>query len=294
MSSGQPTYWRLTAGSRSWVGGAGGEPTADPYGTKWYVETEEGFRDGEEPDVEVERKPNSDGVWEGPVTFPGKLINLTGFFQSPSQSAMYASMEWMRAILAAEPRYGTLVVGDLDETRSKLIKVRRGGPLLLRPFDARQGNFSLSLMAPDPRIRSASANVAWADPPNQSGGAYFPIVFPWSFTTTGASDLVDCYNDGSITTKPDITFYGPCINPRVTHTGTGKFVQVNVQLFDGETLTLDFDTPSVSYMGANRYSALTRDSRWFTLAPGNNRLRFSATAPGANAKMKVTWYDTWR
>ncbi len=291
--AGEPTFWTLTAGDRQWVGAAGGTPPPDQYGTRWYVESESGFRDGEEPDVEILRKPGADGSWEGPITYPGKLIQLSGWFEAPNQEAMYASMEYLRGYLVREPRRGDLVVGDLNNTRPKMLRVRRGGPLVFSPFNERMGEWSMSLLAPNPTIRSPQAKTVFADPPSQAGGMAFPLAFPVGFSALGASDLVDCNNLGDKPTSPVVTFRGPCVNPRVTHTGTGRFVQVNIELFDMEELVVDFGAPSVSYVGANRFNALTSDSRFFTLTEGNNRLRFSCQAPGANARMQVTFYDTW-
>ena len=132
------------------------------------------------------------------------------------------------------------------------------------------------------------------------------FAFPWRMLSTRATDKLDypaearglmlggmtmgyrtlnrevvLANDGDVSTGVQIQFVatrGPVTNPKITNTGTGQYMRVNVELAQGDTLLIDTNDRHqvITLNGVNYYQHIDRASEPFQLAVGDNYLEYDA------------------
>ena len=88
-------------------------------------------------------------------------------------------------------------------------------------------------------------------------------------------------NDGDVPTGVQIQFVatrGPVTNPKITNTGTGQYMRVNVALQQGDILLIDTNDRHqvITLNGVNYYQHIDRKSEPFKLAVGDNYLEYDA------------------
>lgn len=124
------------------------------------------------------------------------------------------------------------------------------------------------------------------------GGLTWPLTWPLNWGTYTSGSFI-ATNNGSRTTYPTITFTGPLTTPRLTNETSGLYLEFDLTVASGETLVVDTGTARTVLLNgvSNRYYTLTAGSTWFGLAPGNDQIRFSASAGAGTAT--VTWRNAW-
>lgn len=88
-------------------------------------------------------------------------------------------------------------------------------------------------------------------------------------------------NDGDVPTGVQIQFVatrGPVTNPKITNTGTGQYMRVNVAMQQGDILLIDTNNRHqvITLNGVNYYQHIDRKSEPFKLAVGDNYLEYDA------------------
>lgn len=97
-------------------------------------------------------------------------------------------------------------------------------------------------------------------------------------------------NAGRFPTDPVVTIVGPALNPRVTNTTTGEFVQVNTNLAAGQTLIIDPFEKNITVNGATVYHLRETGSSWWDLEPGNNNIAVTGLTGGT---FEMRWRSAW-
>jgi hypothetical protein len=114
-----------------------------------------------------------------------------------------------------------------------------------------------------------------------------------SYVTVSASApaTVTAVNRGNIAVRPHAVITGPCGSPTLTNVTTGQSLILNGGLAAGQTFDIDFDAHVVLYDGVPDY-AIVAPAQWWELAPGVNRIAFSASPTGAGT-LTLTWSSGW-
>ncbi|MCI8420449.1 MAG: phage tail family protein [Oscillospiraceae bacterium] len=99
-------------------------------------------------------------------------------------------------------------------------------------------------------------------------------------------------NDGDVPTGVQIQFIakrGPCLNPKITLTGTGQFFRVKVAMQKGDVLLVDTNERHqvVELNGVNTYQKIDRLSEPFSLATGSNYLEYDADENYSNLDVRL-------
>ena len=123
-----------------------------------------------------------------------------------------------------------------------------------------------------------------------SGGFTFDLTFDLTFGTSGDNDGT-ATNEGTWETSWQASIAGPVTNPEITLGETGEKLDLDITVPAGSTLTLDQWSQSVLLNGSPRQNAVSLTSRWFTLAPGNNTIRYRAAS--GSGQMTLTWRSAW-
>ena len=88
-------------------------------------------------------------------------------------------------------------------------------------------------------------------------------------------------NDGDVPTGVQIQFIatrGAVVNPKITNTGTGQFMRVNVTMQTGDVLLIDTNDRHqvITLNGVNYYQHIDRRSEPFKLEVGDSYLEYDA------------------
>jgi hypothetical protein len=163
-------------------------------------------------------------------------------------------------------------------------------------------DFSIPFRSATPNFVSRKPRTVTTLP--TSGNIIFPadgsgLIFPADGTGivlgVPVPDLVT--NLGRSPAKPIVRFYGPCVNPGIFCTSTGKRLTTNVTLtLATQYIQFDVEAEQVTDQnGDDAYSASDASTSWMTLGRGANSLLFGADnfTPGTT-KVTVTYRHTSR
>ena len=122
------------------------------------------------------------------------------------------------------------------------------------------------------------------------GGMTFPLTFPLTFGAGSDSDAA-AVNAGTFETTWTATITGPVTTPRITLASTGQFVELDGTVPAGSSLVVSQADGSVLLDGSPRQSWVTLPSRFFTLPPGSNTIRFRAAS--GTGSCTFSWRSAW-
>lgn len=142
----------------------------------------------------------------------------------------------------------------------------------------------------DPRFFGATANSIVLGLSGGTGGLEYPLTYPLTYGAGSDSDG-SALNAGNIETSWTATIIGPVTVPRLTLGSTGQYIELDGTIPDGSTLVLMSATRSILLNGSPRQTWLTLPSRWWSLVPGVNTVRFRA-ASGTGA-CTFSWRSAW-
>lgn len=143
----------------------------------------------------------------------------------------------------------------------------------------------------DPRLYSDDVLSASTVLPVTEEGFSFPFSFPFAFGAVSSGGSLNLTNEGSFPTPVVFRIDGPVESPRIENITTGKFIELDLELTEGQYLLVITgpDHPKVLLNGEqSRMSALVSGSRFFDLEPGSNNVTFNAATDG-NGRITATY-----
>jgi hypothetical protein len=258
----------------------------DADGTWWVLADWTGLG-GAPTSGQVVQRAGDHGGWATPQYFGSRPITLTVRATATSQ----ALRDGARAKLSAAVPVSDLALMRLDEPIPKIMWVRRSGEIPESYLTLVDVEFTVGLIAPDPRKYSASLHQATA---NQGAGPA-GLAPPWTPPITlpaGAPPMsVLCTNAGSFETRPTVLIQGPVTGPAVVNQTTGQMVSFStLTLGASDVLAVDFLNKQALLNGVFRPADLS--SGWWVMPPGATGVQLTGTA-STGASMTVQWRDAW-
>jgi len=155
--------------------------------------------------------------------------------------------------------------------------------------------FQVQLIAEDPRIYTSTPQSVSTGLPTAEVGRAYNRTYNMSYGSTSTGGTVNLTNDGTFVDGAPaiITITGDVVNPRIELLQTGQYLDFNLTIVNGSTLTIDLLNRSVTLDGASRRLFLTADSEWFKIPQGSSQINFRADSYAANALMAVTFRPAW-
>lgn len=263
--------------------------TPDEHGVAWKLIKLDGWDDGWEGVGGVDQKPQADGAWVSPQYAGPRVVHLAGSFEAGTWDD--ATRAWDR-LLAQVPfrQLGTVRVSDGDGTLPELTALIRQHEKPVITRHSGHGNFSLSLLAPDPRRYDAASRTTTLVLPILSGGITPPLTPP--FTVTGSTSLSQARltNDGTTTTYPTLVVAGPCPPARIANLTTGEVLRVVDPVPADQSLFIDVLAGTATVGGQSRRVL----GSWWGLVPGANEVAFFADGYDAAANLLVSYRSAWK
>lgn len=261
----------------------------DEYGVKWGLTELDGWFDGWEGSGTVDQRTRADGAWVSPQYASSRVVHLSGRMEGPSWDAI--TFAWDRLIAQIPFRQlASLRVSTGQGVMPELTAlVRQHEKPILNRFDNR-AEFSLSLLAPDPRRYDATSQSVSLVLPASTGGLTPPLTPPITMTGSTSLSQATLVNDGNWASPPMITLVGPCPPATIANLTTGEAMRVIDAVPAGQSLVIDVLNGTATVGGQARRVLGT----WWELAPGVNEIAFSADGYDAGATLLVSFRSAWK
>lgn len=276
-----------------------GRGYTDPSGIQWILMEETGFWDSPQPRTDIVERVNSHGSYMGPSYYQHRVVTIKGRAYASTARAMRTAWSQVSAIGSGPEQ--SLALSCDSEIGTLTCQVRRDDKVLTEPIRLLNKNthafeFSMQLVAPDPRKYAQAWREMRADLPQANSGdgldfntlqvmsTFRGLDFHGSppglrFGASNSTGFLQLTNEGTAPTAPLLTFYGPLTRPTLTAT-TGEVrseLRYNADLEAGQFIVIDPSNPSVLLNGtASRRHLLNPAEFAGFYIPGG-----TASAPGA-------------
>lgn len=263
---------------------------ADENRVAWRVTNLDGWDSPDLPE-DAQDRPGSDGLWDATNYYGGRQITVEGLVEAPDTAALQAAKKLLMAAVPARGRMVTFTVNEPDPTQ---VTCRRSGRLMFDYLTDMLGQFSMTLLAPDPRRYSINDLTATGSLGAPGSGAALPLVLPAVFPEReGAGEFFDVENDGDYDTPVLVRIVGPGRNLGIANLTTGQTLTYLFDLADGDELLIDTDAGAATLNGS-AYRAPAAGSTvtgQFLLPPGVSSMQFlgSRTVAGVSPLLSMTW-----
>jgi hypothetical protein len=258
---------------------------AEPSGVTWGIDDVQGWGSPAST-VQVVQKPRATGGWAGQGYLPARVIAVTGWVSAPTTALLSDAVDRLAAAVTLTDTPLTVV----EAGRSRYCTVRRQGEVLSSMFSDTAANWSIQVVALDPR-RYGTTVTGSTTLPSSSGGLTWPVTFPATWTGVTNSGTVSITNSGNTQAPVKLRINGPISGATITHTGAGapQVFATSLVLGTGEFLTVDMDSRQVLAQGQTSRNAYVTSRGFFSADPGPNQYGFQTpNAYNSTASLTVT------
>lgn len=272
-----------------WAGALGDVElgVVDDDGTAWLWRGLDGW-DGPPLSGAVTQRAADHGGWAGPQFMAPRALTLRISALAPSWAARDAARTRLQAALPIDG----LVVLRYDEPVPTQALVRRSGTLSEDCPNLTDADFTIGLVAPDPRKYATTERVATIRAPATAGtGIAPPLTPPLGLPHGAPPTAATATNGGNTATRPVATITGAIAAPALVNASTGQAVSYpSLVLGAGDVLVVDFDSRQ-GYLGG-AFRPASPASSWWELAPGPTTVMLAGTSDGS-ATATLTWRDAY-
>lgn len=264
-------------------------------GTNYIVQNVDGFGPADMRTTDVPR-PRDHGEFYGLDFLPGRTVTITAVIKGSSPANVVANIDALLAVwqpISTDTSTVNVLTYKFPGQDQRQFNGRpRRCPIDTSRIIGNNAPIVLEYFVADPRQYSALNTVSVGVSSVTSGRSY-PRTYPLTFGG-GSSNAISAVNAGNFSTRPTARIIGPATNPSILNSNAGQHVKFAITLGASDFLDIDFDAKTVVLNGtASRYSTLTTDSAWWSLAPGMTTVQFSAdTSTGATA-LTFNWASAW-
>lgn len=262
--------------------------SVDSNGIAWILKQVTGW---DSPDVQgagVIPRSGDHGAWASTQYYAARMITLTVLASAASQSLR----DTARAVLQQACPVSDLALFTYSEPIPKQAQVRRSGRIAETYPTLADVEFTIGLVAPDPRKYGTQVLTARVNPaPSTGGGFPVPLRVPFSLGPLTPGGQVTLTNTGTFETRPLVTFAGPVTSPALINLTTGQTVSwTGLVVPAGKSLVADFNARQSFVGGAYRPADLA--SSWWVLPPGQSVIAV-AGQNDAGASVSISWSPAW-
>ncbi|WP_439674974.1 phage distal tail protein [Embleya sp. MST-111070] len=242
-------------------------------------------------------RPAGHGSWPGALWAQPRTVTAQVWVLPDADADAAAIRDHVRAlrqVTAVEHREQWLAVRLHGETLACKARVLQRVVPTDRQF-AGQGvaKATIQWQATDPRRYEPEQGFLSTALPSRENGLTWPLSWPLVWGKAGSTGDLTVTHRGSAPIAPRITFRGPCDRPSLRHPVGGFALSYDIELADGDELSVDTSDGSVLLNGtASRKETADSGStpeELFTLDPGDTLLSFRAVSGGPGARAELRW-----
>lgn len=264
---------------------------ADDYGVAWTMASLDGWDSPDLPEA-AESRPSQDGMWDALNYYGGRTVGIDGKLVALTYAAREAAEYRLRQAVARD----RLVTVTIGETTSKWVSARRSGRLMVRPLTETVSEFSIAMLAPDPRKYGDPVSATLSADDGALGLAppwTPPVLLP---APAGAPDQALMVNAGTYNSPPTITIRGPGSGISIHNYTTGRSLLYDLTLGASDYLLVDV-AAGVSLLNGSSPRAPAPGSSvtgQFLVDPGPNLFRIFGTLTDVTPpSASITFYSAW-
>jgi hypothetical protein len=247
----------------------------------------------------VEDAPDADGTIDSTSLIGSRPVTLQ-VVAFPEVESLWTMRQRLKAF--TDPRRRPIMYVQFDPAAPRQrVMLRRSR--LTDPYRWDEtADLVVSWVAPYGILESAEhhAAVAAASGDGTDSGLVAPIVAPFSLNASAVAGAVEVVNAGTAHAYPVIRLYGPSTaGGELVNDATGLAL-VFGSGFDidaGDFVEIDFRAKTIRYNADpadSRYDGLEFGvSRWWTLQPGAQRIRWAPATFTPPAQAVIYWRDAW-
>jgi hypothetical protein len=266
---------------------------SDPFGVDWIVTEEVGWSDAAPVRLTVSDREDAHGGHSGPVWRNARLISLKGVAMAPDRVTMLAAKDRLRD--CADDGAHDLTVTEAHLPYARIARVKQASEARLRDIGSVAFEWEIALRADDPfRYGAEIQTVKMSLAATVGGGLTWDLTVPFTFGEGLVGGFHVAHNAGNAPTYPVLTISGPLTNPTVHNVTANRRTALTLTIADGEVLVVDNAAHTVTLGGRQRFDAVTAESTWWALAPGNSHLEFSAATGATSPELTVTYRPAWK
>lgn len=283
-ANGDTGFWTgsLTYGTLSIPLGA-----VDANGITWALTKRIVGLDSAPASGQVVQRGSDHGGYATPQYYGPRPITLFVRATAPTQ----AQRDRARALMQQIIPINDLATFVYNEPIPKTMQVRRSGTVGESYPTLMDVDFSIGLVAPDPRKYSTVVQTASATTAVQMLGLAPPWTPPITLPAQTPPGNVVITNGGTFETRPMLVIVGPVAGPVVYNATTQQSISWSgITLGAADSLVIDLDQREGFLNGV--YTVADLSSSWFVCEPGQTVLQLLGT-PGAGSTLTATWSDAY-
>lgn len=129
---------------------------------------------------------------------------------------------------------------------------------------------------------------------DSGGGRTYPRTYPMTYGISSGNGEVIVTNFGNMNSYPVLIIRGPVVSPVIQNVTQDSFVQFDTDIAAGQFLRVDMAAHTAAIDGfANRRGSLHPLSKWWSLSPGDNQIRYLGQTFSAAAQLSVIMRSAW-
>lgn len=259
----------------------------DDYGSAVFLNDLSGWDGATGTTLSSEQRVADDGAWLSDAYLPARMIEATITVSGLGFEAASASL-------------GRLVALVPDRAPAEMVVTNHGTQLaadviqsgdILSSQKGHVAKLSIPLEAPDPRRYGVDVVTLATGLPVSSGGLRAAFRLPIRVLGTVLAGSIQAVNEGTVSTRPTFTVYGPCPAFTITHRATARVLRYHEDVPVGHHVVIDVASRTALLDGvAPRYVT----GSWFEYAPGVNDIAFSAATHDPGALLVSEHRNAWK
>lgn len=258
----------------------------DANGTDWALLNWQGMG-GVSTAGQVVQRAGDHGAWATPQFYGPRTLTLTVHATAKTQALRDAARAFMQQAIPVSD----LALFRWDEPTPVQMRVRRSGPITETYASLLDVEFTVPLVAPDPRKYSTVLRQASSTQASVAAGLAPPLTPPFTLPAGAPPMYTACTNAGSFETRPTVTIGGPISGPAVVNVTTGQAISFSgLTLAATDSLVVDLSTRQALLNGIYRPADIS--SAWWVMPPGTTTVQVTGTA-STGSTMTVAWRDAW-
>ena len=218
-----------------------------------------------------------DGMFSGRDFFSGRTITLIIQIMSGNGLSAQANLNLLQGALQPQQTGTTPLQFQLsagDNFQYVNARVRRGMATVDPDYTYGKIRAQYEFFCPDPRYYDYTNQTA-SMAPTQPLGRTYDRTYNLTFGGGSQTQTATVVNNGTTTTYPIITIYGPVANPVVGSTTTSQALSFNYTMIQSDVISIDLQYKTILLNGNPARNLLKGSSQWFAAAPGTNLFYFA-------------------
>lgn len=266
---------------------------------KTFLVTLTGWEDLPSVDSSNTIRPASHGAWPGKKLAGQRIITWSGRFAAPEET-------WVDDLTELKSVF-SLPLGT--EEYEIVVRTRTTTQLVYGTVSARSlpvdysysyygAALTLQFECSDPRKYSLGEhNVFISMPADSEDGLDYPLVYPLDYGVAAPSSSMNVQNEGDAVSPMTLTINGPCVNPTVLNSTTGKILSFDITLTSTDDLIIDTRNGTVLLNGTvDRLYTRTLTSSpivGFNLNPGDNQITIYSDTWSSGSGVEIVYRDAY-